>query len=277
MEFWQQHEGLIRLGVFGGVFATMALWELVRPRRGLAQTRGARWPTNWGLVVVSTLALRFLLPLLAVGAAAIAAERGWGLLNLVGLPVWFAVLAAVVLLDLAIYAQHVLTHRWSLLWRLHKVHHADRDIDVTTGARFHPVEILLSMLYKIVVVVSLGAPAFAVFVFEVLLNASAVFNHANVRLPGWLDRLLRTVIVTPDMHRVHHSVRRDETDSNFGFCLSCWDRLFRTYIAQPRDGHDAMTIGLSSYQDERPASLLWCLLLPFRRLRGEQRADGAEG
>ena len=215
-------------------------------------------PLHW------TRAALFAVPVLAVAMAEIAAARGWGLLNLVDLPLWLEFVIAVAVLDMLIYAQHVATHKTPILWRLHQVHHADRDIDVTTGARFHPVEIVLSMGYKLLCVIALGPSALAVFVFEVLLNASAMFNHANVRLPLSVDRVMRSVIVTPDMHRVHHSIVRNETDSNYGFFLSIWDRLFGTYIAQPRDGHDGMTIGLKEYQTPKPANLFWCLWLPFR-------------
>ena len=179
-------------------------------------------------------------------------------------PVAFEIVAAVILLDLTIYGQHVASHKWSILWRFHKVHHADRDIDVTTGTRFHPVEIVLSMFYKCLCVLLIGPAVIAVFIFEMVLNATAMFNHANVKLPSWLDRGIRMILVTPDMHRVHHSIIRRETDSNYGFSLSVWDRIFGTYIARPSAGHDRMTIGLSQYQTSRPSSLAWCLNLPFR-------------
>ena len=204
------------------------------------------------------------MPILAVGAATIAAQNGWGLMNLVALPTSIKIILAIILLDGAIYAQHVATHKIPLLWRLHKVHHADRDIDVTTGARFHPIEILISMLYKIVVVIALGAPAVAVFIFEVILNASAMFNHANWKMPQPLDKVLRLLIVTPDMHRVHHSVIHGETDSNYGFFLSVWDRLFGTYIPQPKAGHDEMVIGLDTLQSPDPGTLIWSLTAPFQ-------------
>ncbi|MDY7098154.1 MAG: sterol desaturase family protein, partial [Pseudomonadota bacterium] len=193
--------------------------------------------------------------------------RGWGLLNLVALPFWVEVLIAIVLLDFAVWAQHVASHKIPILWRFHKVHHADRDIDVTTGARFHPVEILLSMLYKLACVIVLGPAAVAVFLFEVILNASAMFNHSNVRLPARFDALLRSLIVTPDMHRVHHSAIQRETDSNYGFFLSLWDKVFGVHIAQPELGHDRMVIGLDEYQDDAPSSLRWSLAEPFRKAR----------
>ena len=197
--------------------------------------------------------------------AEITTANGWGILSWIDWPFWLEVAVAAVLLDMAIYWQHVASHKIPVLWRVHRVHHADRDIDATTGIRFHPVEIVLSMLYKFVVIIALGAPALGVFIFEVLLNGSAMFNHANLKLPAWLDRVLRTLIVTPDMHRVHHSVIHHETDSNYGFNLSIWDRLFGSYIDQPEKGHDGMTIGLNDYQTDNPSRLDWSLLLPFRK------------
>lgn len=264
MTFLDQYEGVVRFAVFAGVLVLMAALEAAFPRKDRTQPRARRWLTNGGFVVIDALALRLVLPVLAVGMAGIAAQNGWGLFNNVALPFWLEIALAFVILDLLIYVQHVATHKISLLWRLHKVHHADRDIDATTGVRFHPVEIVLSMMYKLVCVIILGAPALAVFLFEVALNAAALFNHANVRLPSGVDRIVRRVIVTPDMHRVHHSVHRQETDSNYGFFLSVWDRMFRTYVAAPRDGHDAMTIGLSDHQDEKPSQFFWSLWLPFR-------------
>ncbi|MEL7517682.1 MAG: sterol desaturase family protein [Pseudomonadota bacterium] len=267
MTFLEQFEAPIRLGVFAGVFILMASLEAIFPRKARVQTRGRRWLTNWTLVIIDTAALRIFVPVLAVGMANIAAQNGWGLFNLLSGPAWLKVLLAIALLDLAVYAQHVASHRIPILWRFHKVHHADRDIDVTTGARFHPAEIVFSMGYKLACVVLLGAPAIAVFLFEIMLNASAMFNHSNVRLPSTVDRLVRLVVITPDMHRVHHAVHMRETNSNYGFFLSAWDKLFGTYIDQPKDGHDAMAIGLAEHQDEKPASLLWSLLLPFRPVK----------
>jgi sterol desaturase/sphingolipid hydroxylase (fatty acid hydroxylase superfamily) len=267
-------EPTLRLAVFAGVFAVMALAEALVPRRALILGRPRRWLANLGIAVIDSLVVRFAFPVVAVTAAAIAAERGWGLFNLTAWPGWAEGLAAVLLLDLAIFGQHVATHRVPLLWRLHQVHHADRDIDVTTGIRFHPVEIALSMVWKIAVVIALGASAWAVVAFEIVLNAMAMFSHANFDLGRRLDAALRLVLVTPDMHRVHHSVFRDETDSNYGFNISLWDRLFGTYRPQPRLGHTDMTIGLDPYQDERPADLLWLLALPFRRLRRGSEASG---
>jgi sterol desaturase/sphingolipid hydroxylase (fatty acid hydroxylase superfamily) len=255
-----QHASLIRLAAFATVFAVMALWELSAPRRPQAVARRWRWPGNLGVVVVDTLLVRLLVPTTAVAVALVATQRGWGPWPAVQAPTWLAVAGSIVLLDMAIYLQHVLFHAVPALWRLHRMHHADLELDVSSGARFHPLEILLSLGIKLAVVAALGAPAVAVLAFEVLLNATSMFNHANVRMPQPLDRVLRWWIVTPDMHRVHHSWHPDETNSNFGFNLSCWDRLFGTYRAQPRDGHTNMTIGIRQFRDPRElrlGSMLW--------------------
>ncbi len=275
------HESLIRLGFFAGVLLLMVLWEVLAPRRRLTVRRRLRWSGNLGLVALDTLAVRFLVPLGAVGTALLAEERGWGLLNNVALPGWLAVVLAAVALDLSIYLQHVMFHAVPLLWRLHRVHHADLDFDATTGVRFHPVEVLLSMGIKAGAIVLTGAPAVAVLLFEVLLNATSLFNHGNVRLPGRLDRLLRLVVVTPEMHRVHHSVLPRETNSNFGFNLPWWDYLFGTYRARPAAGHEGMTIGLEQFRDERQAGRLdRLLLLPFLGEEGDypvNRRGGRDG
>lgn len=262
-----ENEALIRLVVFLGLFVVFATAEAVLPRKTRSQPRGQRWLTNAALVVIDSLglqALGWLLPLLAVGAAYDAAQIGWGLFNQTGWPWWLEITLAVLILDFAIWLQHLITHKIPVLWRLHRVHHSDQDIDVTTALRFHPLEILLSMGLKIALVYALGPSAVAVVLFEVLLNGTAMFNHANIRLPLRVDRLIRLVLVTPDMHRVHHSVYRAEHDSNYGFALSIWDRIFGTYISQPKDGHDAMTIGLE-WQDGQPNRLGWALRLPFQR------------
>jgi sterol desaturase/sphingolipid hydroxylase (fatty acid hydroxylase superfamily) len=262
-----QHELSIRLGVFFGLFAVFALLERLAPHRPRVQPVGHRWITNWAILILDAGALRLLavlLPLLAVGAAVDAGRMGWGLFNMTGWPLWLEGLLAVLILDFAIWLQHLITHRVPFLWRFHRVHHADRDMDVTTAIRFHPVEIAASMLLKIGLVYLLGPPALAVFVFEVLLNGTALFNHANLRLPPRLEAALRLILVTPGMHRVHHSTLRHEHDRNFGFALSVWDRLFGTYLAQPAAGHQAMTVGLA-WQDDRPARLGWSLKLPFGR------------
>jgi sterol desaturase/sphingolipid hydroxylase (fatty acid hydroxylase superfamily) len=258
------YEPVIRLIVFTGVFAVVALCEIVAPRRKQAIGRTRRWPNNIGVVIVDTVLLRILFPTAAVGLALIAETRGFGLLNVIPLPGWMAVLAAVLVLDLTIYLQHVLFHAVPALWRLHRMHHTDLELDVTTGVRFHPVEILLSMLIKLAVVAAIGTPAVAVLIFEVLLNATSMFNHANLRIPQPVDRVLRWLVVTPDMHRVHHSVEPRETNSNFGFNLPWWDRLFGTYRAQPAAGHDAMTIGIDAFRDARELRLDRMLVQPLR-------------
>ncbi len=243
------NEPAIRLAGFIGIFVVMAIWELLAPRRVLQQSKAARWLNNIGLVIFNTAILRLAFPLAAVGMAAEAQLLGWGLFNVIEAPPWLAVIGSVVLLDAAIYLQHVMFHALPVFWRLHRVHHADLDFDVTTGARFHPIEILLSMAIKFAVILLLGPPLVAVVLFEVILNATAMFNHSNIRLPGPLDRWLRLLIVTPDMHRVHHSHLDFETNSNFGFNLSLWDRLFGTYRAQPVDGHTGMVIGIDTFRD----------------------------
>ena len=257
-------EPYIRLAAFGGIFALMAIWELFLPRRRQPPSRHLRWPGNLGIVVLDTLLVRIIFPMTAVGLALVAAAQGWGLLSVIDLPSWIAVVAAVVLLDLAIYLQHVLFHAVPALWRLHRMHHADLAFDVTTGLRFHPVEILLSILIKLAVIAALGASALGVLIFELLLNATSMFNHGNVDMPRPLDRILRWIVVTPDMHRVHHSIIARETNSNFGFNLPWWDRLFGTYRSQPAAGHDQMTIGIEQFRDPRELRLDRMLLQPWR-------------
>ena len=258
------HEKLVRLAIFLAVFLLMAVLEAILPRRDRGEGRMRRWPGNLGVVVLGALIVRLVFPMTAMGVALAAEARGIGLLPWLGLPDWAGIVMAVVLLDLAIYLQHVLFHAVPALWRLHRMHHADLDFDVTTGLRFHPVEIMLSMGLKLMVVIALGAPPLAVLVFEVLLNATAMFNHANLRLPAGLDRALRALLVTPDMHRVHHSVVPSETNSNFGFNLALWDRLFGTYIAQPAAGHTAMTIGIPKFRDPAELRLDRLLTQPLR-------------
>ena len=258
-----EQQATIRLSVFIGVFTLMAVLEVLAPKKERVLPRGKRWLTNWSLVVINSVSMRFLIPVLAVSVAQQIDQSGWGLFNLVVFPFWLECILAIVVLDMLIYWQHVASHHLPILWRVHKVHHADRDIDVTTGARFHPIEIGLSMLYKFACIAILGAPALAVFIFEVLLNASAMFNHSNMRLAKGFDALMRKFIVTPDMHRVHHSIIVPETNSNYGFFLSAWDRLFSSYTDQPQKGHADMIIGLEEHQDEQPASVLWSLKAPF--------------
>jgi sterol desaturase/sphingolipid hydroxylase (fatty acid hydroxylase superfamily) len=258
------NEPLVRLAAFSTVFAAMVLWELCLPRRRLGVGRGRRWPSNIGIVALDTAIVRLLFPAAAVGVALACEARGWGLLHWLGTPSIIAVPAAVLALDLAIYGQHALFHHVPLLWRLHRMHHADLDIDVTTGVRFHPLEIILSILIKFAIVAALGAPPAAVLIFEVLLNATSMFNHSNARMPAAVDRIVRWLVVTPDMHRVHHSIIRAETDSNFGFNFPWWDRMFGTYRPEPREGHLGMTIGIEAFRDPAELRLDRMLTQPFR-------------
>jgi len=264
MDGFENPEILWRIGVFLGLLVLFSCLEHLLPRRPRVSSRLLRWRTNFSMTVLNSMALRIIEPVSAMLAAAYAIEQSWGVLNAVDLPGWAELVLALLVLDLAIYGQHVATHKIPILWRLHKVHHSDRDTDTTTALRFHIVEIVLSMMYKVALVFLLGPAVLAVLIFEIVLNGSALFNHANLALPQKLDQILRLIIVTPDMHRVHHSIRPTETDSNYGFSLSIWDRLFRTYRPQPVDGHDGMTIGLSEYQTQKPAQLFWSLALPFR-------------
>ena len=258
------YEPLVRLGIFAAVFVAMAVWELLTPRRPQAIGRNWRWPNNLGVLAVDALLVRVLLPITAIGLALVAEAHGFGLFNIIALPTWASIVLSVILLDLAIYLQHVLFHAVPALWRLHRMHHADLEFDVTTGLRFHPIEILLSTGIKLAVVATFGTPAAAVLIFEVLLNATSMFNHSNIRVAPEIDRVLRWFVVTPDMHRVHHSILRRETNSNFGFNLPWWDRLLGTYRAQPAAGHDAMTIGIEQFRDARELGLDRMLLQPFR-------------
>jgi len=259
-----QNEMVIRLGFFFGIFGVMAIWEVVAPRRALTVSKAVRWANNLGLVFFNSFVLRLLFPAAAVGMAAFASEQGWGVFNYYDVSPVIAVVVSVVAMDFVIYLQHVMVHAVPVLWRLHRVHHADLDFDVTTGARFHTIEIILSMLIKFATIVVLGPPVVAVVIFEVVLNATAMFNHSNVYLPLGLDRVLRLIVVTPDMHRVHHSVEDDEANSNFGFNLPWWDRLFGTYRDQPRAGHQDMEIGIHTYRDPGVVSWLHGMLwLPF--------------
>ncbi len=259
----------VRVGGSALVFASLMLWEWVAPRRALTVGRGLRWPGNLGILAIDIVAVRLLVPTAVVGAALIASSRGWGLFNLVGLPThglgyWAAILIGVITLDLVIYIQHVVFHHVPLLWRLHRMHHADLDIDVTTGVRFHPLEILLSLAIKIAAVMALGVPAIAVLIFEVLLNVTSMFNHSNVALSPWIEPIARWVVVTPQMHQVHHSIERDETDSNFGFNLPWWDRLFGTYRDRPAAGEDGLTVGLPVFRDVGELRIGRLLTQPFR-------------
>jgi sterol desaturase/sphingolipid hydroxylase (fatty acid hydroxylase superfamily) len=258
-----ENELTIRLIFFFGIFTVMALWEFKAPKRPLLLSRKLRWSNNLGLLVVNSILLRIFFPTAAVGFALQAEAKGWGLFNQLGLPSWLVILCSVILLDLAIYWQHRLFHRIPMLWQYHQVHHADLDYDVTTATRFHPIEILLSMVIKMVAIMLIGAPALAVMLFEIILNGCAMFNHGNVQLPASIDKVVRTILVTPDMHRVHHSVVQSEHDSNYGFNLSIWDRLFGSYVAQPAAGHLGMEIGLKRYRDPKKQLITELLRMPF--------------
>lgn len=264
MHNWLEQETLLRLLPFIGIFLIMTIWEIVAPRRALSQGKGFRWMNNLGLVVLNSLLLRLIFPAAGVGVALFAETNQWGLFH------WIAdsasvliILISILFLDFAIWFQHLTFHRVPLLWRLHRMHHTDLDIDVTTALRFHPVEILMSMAIKASLILLLGIPVIAVLLFEILLNATAMFNHGNVSLNSRLDKWLRLIIVTPDMHRVHHSWHPEETNSNYGFNLPWWDRLFGTYRAQPKDGHDGMTIGLREFRDPQDHGLPRLLAQPF--------------
>ena len=264
----------IRVACFATIFAAMGLWEVLAPRRPLSVGRAPRWPNNLGVLVVDALAVRVLVPTAAVGAAIFASESGWGLFHFAGVPYWLAAILGFLVLDFVIYTQHYVFHHVPVLWRLHRMHHADLDIDVTTGLRFHPIEILISIAIKIAIVLAFGIPAIAVLIFEIALNATSMFNHANVTMPAWLDRIVRLFVVTPDMHRVHHSIIRTETDSNFGFNLPWWDRLFGTYRPEPRAGHADATLGLPIFRETRELRLDNLLTQPFRKPRSENGSDG---
>ena len=256
-------EPTIRLGVFVGLFLTLALLEILAPRRVPKNIKAKRWITNWAIVLIDSLVLRLLFKTAAVGGAIWATDQGIGLFNMLDIPAWIAIVVSFVILDFAIWLSHVASHKIPIFWKIHRMHHSDVDFDVTTAIRFHPIEIILSMLWKFAFIIVIGAPAVSVLIFEVVLNGSAMFNHSNLKLPLKFDRILRKVIVTPDMHRVHHSIVHNETDSNYGFNLAIWDRMFGTYIDQPEAGHDNMTIGLEEWQDENPSRLLWSLKVPF--------------
>ena len=258
------NEPLIRISFSLGILVTIAAWEVAAPRRRGQIPRLLRWTNNLGIVVIDTILVRLTFPVVAVSLALLAEERGWGMLNIFETPAWLAFLVSLLALDLAIYLQHVMFHAIPTLWRLHRMHHADLEVDVTTGLRFHPIEILLSMGVKLAVVVALGPPAVAVLIFEALLNATSTFNHGNVRIPIGLDGALRWIVVTPDMHRVHHSIHPNETNSNFGFNLPWWDRLLGTYRAQPKEDHESMTIGIEQFRTRRDLWLDRMLIQPLR-------------
>ena len=265
------NETSLRMGIFLSILLTMMLAEYLFPRKQRALPRARRWTSNLLLIAIDSVFVKLVFPIVAVGAAIMAEQNGWGLLSQTDLPLWAEVTIAIIILDMMIYWQHLAFHHIPFLWALHKVHHVDRDIDVTTGSRFHPIEIGISMSYKMAVVILLGAPVLAVILFEIILNGCAMFNHSNVKLPLGFDRQLRRFIVTPDMHRVHHSTLMSETNSNYGFSLSIWDRLFGSYTAQPSRGHDEMVIGLEEHQNAGPASLSWSLIFPFKTSKKLER------
>lgn len=258
----------LRLSVFCSVFILVAVAELLWPRRPLSTSKKRRWFCNLSMIVIDTFAIRLLLPLMPLGMSVLATDQGWGLLNQVAWPGWFEAGIAILVLDLIIYLQHRAFHRIPFFWRFHRMHHTDLDLDVTSGHRFHPVEILFSFFIKLAAIVLIGAPAAAFVLFEILLNASSLFNHGNMNIPVSVDRWLRMLVVTPDMHRVHHSVHPAETDSNFGFNVPWWDRLLKTYRDQPRDGHLGMLIGLKEFRDENKLGLGYLLALPFKGRNG---------
>jgi sterol desaturase/sphingolipid hydroxylase (fatty acid hydroxylase superfamily) len=267
MSDFTSSEPQIRFLAFSVIFLTLAIIELLAPRLEREEMRGAlksrRWITNLSMVVISSLALRVIFPLAAVGTATWAASHGYGLFPMLGISPIISGVVAFIVLDFAVWFEHVMSHRIELLWRIHRMHHADTGFDLTTALRFHPIEIILSMFWKAAVIVVLGPPVVAVLIFEIILNGAAMFNHANIKLPLKLDNMIRKLIVTPDMHRVHHSTLSAETNSNYGFNLSIWDRLFGTYIAQPKSGHDTVKIGLETWRDKKPSTLLWALKVPF--------------
>jgi len=274
-------EIITRVAAAGTVFAALLAWEFLAPRRRLRFGRKPRWPGNLGILIVDALAVRLLIPTAAVGFALLASERGWGLFHVLGVPGWLAGILGFVLLDLIIYTQHVVFHYVPVLWRLHRMHHADLDLDLTTGVRFHPIEILISMLIKIAAVLAFGIPALAVVVFEVVLNVTSMFNHSNIAIPARIDRFVRWLVVTPDMHHVHHSIEVRETNSNFGFNLPWWDRLFGTYRQEAAAGQGGLVIGIPIFRDARELRLDRLLTQPFRRdsawngRAGQDQADAA--
>ncbi len=274
MSWLLEQEPLIRLGAFVSILAAMALWEILGPRRKLEVPKAYRWVNNWSIVVLDVLAVRLVFPAGAVTLAVFVESQGWGIFQYLAWPQWLAVVLSVIILDFAVWLQHVIFHFVPALWRFHRMHHADLDVDVTTGLRFHPVEILISMVIKAAAIVVLGAPAVAVLIFEVLLNATSMFNHSNVRVPAKLEPVLRWIIVTPDMHRIHHSWDQPETDSNFGFNLPWWDRLLGTYRAWPKGGHEGMVLGLERFRERTWLRLDKLLLLPFTGDTGRDRKSG---
>lgn len=262
-EFITENEGMIRLGAFIGILVMLAAWEISSPKRKLLNLRRFRWFSNIGLVVISSVLVRFILPTAAIGVSLYAEKHQLGFLYFFDLPLITHFIIAFILLDLSVYFQHVMFHALPMFWRFHRVHHSDLDCDVTTGLRFHPFEIIISILFKFFVIASIGAPVIAVVIFEIVLNAASMFSHSNIKIPLRIEPLVRWFIVTPDMHRIHHSMQENETNSNFGFFISAWDRLFGTYIAQPAKGQEKMDIGLSNFREPKWQNLRWLIYLPF--------------
>ncbi|MCF6322340.1 MAG: sterol desaturase family protein [Rhizobiaceae bacterium] len=256
----------IRPGIFVSLLVGFGLLEYLLPRRELKPLKFKRWFTNMAIIIIDSVVVRLLFKSAAIGVAIWAIANGYGLFNILEVPYWLAFVISFLVLDFSIWLTHLASHKFPILWRIHRMHHSDVDIDVSTAIRFHPIEIVLSMIWKFMIVIILGAPVMAVLVFEIVLNGGALFNHSNMKLPLWFDKILRLIIVTPDMHRVHHSIIGKEHNSNYGFNLSIWDRMFSTYIAQPSEGHDGMTIGLPDWQDEKPARLDWTLMVPFKKM-----------
>ncbi len=259
----QKGELFVRLGFFVGILIIMALWEVAAPRRPLTTSKAARWVGNLSLVLTGSILVRLIFPITLMGVAFLARQQGWGILNQLQLPFWFHIILGVLIFDFAIYLQHIMFHAIPIFWRLHMVHHSDMDYDVTTGIRFHPIEIILSMGIKMAVVLLIGPLPLSIPIFEILLNGTSMFNHGNVRYSTAVDSVLRLLVVTPEMHRVHHSTIRWETNCNFGFNFPWWDRLFGTYRPQPAKGHLEMTIGLDQYKDPKKLTLPWLIALPF--------------
>ncbi len=260
-------ESLIRLSVAAAVFLMMISWEALKPRRPQQVNRKQRWPVNLGLALFNMGLMRITIGGLAYLSAVWAGEKGYGLINYLSLNNVVGIVLTLLALDLSIYAQHIVMHKVPWLWRLHKVHHTDLAFDATTAVRFHPLEIVLSMLYKVFWIILIGAHPGAVIAFEIILNAAATFNHSNIDIPESIDKKLRWLLITPDMHRIHHSTIPSETDSNYGFSISCWDRFFKTYTAQPQQAQTSMLIGLDAYRQQDELGFLQLFLLPFKPLK----------
>lgn len=260
-------EAIIRLTASAGIFLLMISWEYFSPRRKLQLQRWQRWPVNLGLAAMNMLLVRLSVGGIAYLSAVHAANLNLGVLNWLPAPHWLAIIVTLLFLDFAIYLQHIVVHKWPLLWRLHQIHHTDLDFDASTAIRFHPLEIIISLAYKVLCIYLIGADPLAVIAFEIILNGCATFNHSNVNIPKWIDSKLRWLIITPDMHRIHHSTLKKETDSNYGFSISCWDRLCGTYVVEPEQPQQRMAIGLKSFKDPAELGFVKLMLLPFRRLR----------